>query len=146
MRINPRTTPAEVKAQFAVFIAQLKTSMPDLDLDWEMIGSVPGGTTDEKNWIVQSARRGWEHLEGRKYSDPLPLGGQTDGAALRRMGIPTVRVGWPWPAQGSPEPIGEGLGGMGATYVPDLIPCMHKILYAIIDTCTRPRDELGLSE
>lgn len=146
MRINPRTTPAEVKAQFAVFIAQLKTSMPDLDLDWEMIGSVPGGTTDEKNWIVQSARRGWEHLEGREYSDPLLLGGQTDGAALRRMGIPTVRLGWPWPAQGSPEPIGEGLGGMGATYVPDLIPCMHKILYAIIDTCTRPRDELGLSE
>jgi hypothetical protein len=109
-----------------------------------MYGSAPGGTTDPSNWIIQSARRGWEHIEERAYPKPDMLAGQTDGAALRRLGVPTARMGWPWPAQGSPEPIAEGLGGMGATFIPDLMPCARKIMYAVIDTLTRSRGEMGL--
>ncbi len=144
VRINPRTTPANVKAQFAEFIREFRNNHPEIDLDWEMYGSASGGTTDPSNWIIQSCRRGWEEIEGAPYHDPDLLGGQTDGAALRRMGVPTARIGWPWPAQGSPERIAEGLGGMGATYVPDLMPCARKIMYAVIDTLTRPRSDLGL--
>ena len=144
VRINPRTTPGEVKAQFAAFITGFRTRHPDIDIDWEMYGSTPGGTTDPSNWIIQSARRGWEHIEARPYPKPDMLAGQTDGAALRRFGVPTARMGWPWPATGSPEPIAEGLGGMGATYVPDLLPCARKILYAVIDTLTRSRGDVGL--
>lgn len=144
VRINPRTTPAAVKAQFAQFISVLRASHPELSLDWEMYGSVPGGTTDPDNWIIQSARRGWEYIEQRPHGTPELLGGQTDGTMLRRHGIPTARIGWPWPAQGSPEPVGEGLGGMGATYIPDLIPCARKIMYVVIDTLTRERGALGL--
>lgn len=144
VRISPRTSPAEVKAQFARFMEELATKHPEIDADWEMYGSTPGGTTDPANWIIQSARRGWEHIEGKPYTTPDPLGGQTDGAALRRLGVPTARIGWPWPAEGSPEPIAEGLGGMGATYVPDLIPCVEKILYIAIDTLTRSRSDLDL--
>jgi acetylornithine deacetylase/succinyl-diaminopimelate desuccinylase-like protein len=144
VRINPRTSPGEVKAQFAAFVNDLRERHPDFDLDWEMYGSVPGGTTDPDNWIIQSTLRGWEHVEARSHPEPAPLGGQTDGAALRRFGIPTARLGWPWPAEGSPVPVAEGLGGMGATYVPDLMPCARKIVYAVIDTLTRKREELGL--
>ena len=144
VRINPRTSPAEVKAQFAEFVRDLQARRPELVLDWEMYGSVAGGSTDAQNWIVQSARRGWEHIERRVHGEADLLGGQTDGAALRRLGIPTARIGWPWPAEGAPLPVAEGLGGMGATYIPDLLPCAKKIMYALIDTLTRPRSELGL--
>lgn len=144
VRINPRTTPGEVRAQFEAFMHDLAGRFPEIDCDWEMYGSTPGGTTDPANWIIQSCRRGWETIEGKPYVTPDPLGGQTDGAALRRLGVPTARIGWPWPAEGSPLPIAEGLGGMGATYVPDLMPCLEKILYACIDTLMRPRGELGL--
>tara|TARA_R110002110_G_scaffold205066_7_gene417343 strand:- start:499636 stop:500961 length:1326 start_codon:yes stop_codon:yes gene_type:complete len=144
VRINPRTTPAEVKSQVGEFMRSLQTKHPELDLEWEMYGSVPGGSTDVNNWIIQSARRGWEEVEGKTYTDPDLLGGQTDGSIIRRLGIPTARVGWPWPAEGSPEPIAEGLGGMGATYVPDLLPCARKILFSVIDTCMRSRKELGV--
>jgi acetylornithine deacetylase/succinyl-diaminopimelate desuccinylase-like protein len=144
VRISPRTTPGEVKAQFEAFMLDLARRFPEIECDWEMYGSTPGGTTDPANWIIQSCRRGWETIEGKPYVTPDPLGGQTDGAALRRLGVPTARIGWPWPAEGSPEPIAEGLGGMGATYVPDLMPCLEKILYACIDTLMRPRSELGL--
>jgi hypothetical protein len=109
-----------------------------------MVGSTLAGPPIPKTGSSQSAQRGWEHVEGRDYPEPDLLGGQTDGAALRRLGVPTARIGWPWPASGSPEPVAEGLGGMGATYVPDLIPCAHKIAYAVIDTLTRPREDLGL--
>lgn len=144
VRVNPRVSPASVKAQFAAFVEDLKVRFPDLDLDWEQYGSVPGGTTDPQNWIIQSCKRGWEHIEQRPHGMPDLLAGQTDGAALRRYGVPTARVGWPWPATGAPLPVAEGLGGMGATYIPDLMPCAEKILYALIDTLTRPRQELGL--
>lgn len=144
VRINPRTSPAEVKSQFARFVADFSARHPDIALEWDMYGSVPGGTTDPDNWIIGSARRGWEAIEGQIHPEPPPLGGQTDGAALRRLGVPTARIGWPWPAEGSPEPIAEGLGGMGATYIPDLMPCAHKIAYTLIDTLTRDRAELGL--
>ena len=144
VRINPRTSPGEVRAQFASFMAVLKKRHADIDMDWVMYGSMPGGTTDPQNWIIQSARRGWETVEGRPYSDPDYLAGQTDGAVLRRLGVPTARIGWPWPAEGAPEEVAEGLGGMGATYIPDLIPCARKIMYAVIDTLMRSRKEMGL--
>lgn len=144
VRVNPRVSPADVKAQFAAFVVDLKSRFPDLDLDWEQYGSVPGGSTDPENWIVQSCKRGWELIEQRPHGMPDMLAGQTDGAALRRFGVPTARIGWPWPATGAPLPVAEGLGGMGATYIPDLMPCAEKILYALIDTLTRPRHELGL--
>lgn len=144
VRVNPRVSPADVKAQFAAFVVDLKSRFPDLDLDWEQYGSVPGGSTDPENWIVQSCKRGWELIEQRPHGIPDMLAGQTDGAALRRFGVPTARIGWPWPATGAPLPVAEGLGGMGATYIPDLMPCAEKILYALIDTLTRPRHELGL--
>ncbi|WPP44908.1 acetylornithine deacetylase [Pseudomonas sp. AN-1] len=144
VRVNPRSSPADVKAQFAAFVRELQAQRPELELDWEMYGSVAGGSTDPQNWIIQSCRRGWEHIEHRPHGQADLLGGQTDGAALRRLGIPTARIGWPWPAQGAPLPVAEGLGGMGATYIPDLIPCAKKIMYALIDTLTRPRHELGL--
>lgn len=144
VRINPRTSPAEVKAQFAAFMREFSHRHPALVLDWEMYGSAPGGTTDPDNWIIQSARRGWESVEGIPHPVAPLMGGQTDGAALRRLGVPTARIGWPWPAEGSPLQIAEGLGGMGATYVPDLMPCARKIVYTVIDTLTRPRQAVGL--
>jgi hypothetical protein len=35
---------------------------------------------------------------------------------------------------------------MGATFIPDLMPCARKIAYALIDTLTRTRAELGLTK
>lgn len=143
VRVNPRSTPAQVRAEFSEFMEKLRESRPDINCEWEMYGSAPGGSTDPNNWIIQSARRGWEQIENRPYPDaPDLLGGQTDGSLLRALGVPTARMGWPWPAEGSPLPIAEGLGGMGATYIPDLIPCAEKIMYAVVDTCARPRSEV----
>ncbi|NNL84687.1 MAG: acetylornithine deacetylase [Myxococcales bacterium] len=144
LRITPRTSPQEVSRQFGVAIATVRDKHPGIDLDWELIAATPTGSTDPENWIVQSALRGWEDVEGKPHGAAPRMAGQTDGAALRHLGIPTARVGWPWPYEGGPPELKEGLGGMGVTYVPDLLSCAKKILYVVVDTLTRGRGELGL--
>src|SRR5579863_1334873 len=144
LRCNPRTTPAEVKAQFADALRAIRARHPETDLDWEMFGASPGGATDVSNWIIQSTRRGWERVQGRAHGDPPKLGGQTDGALIRRLGIPCARIGFPWPPRNCPDEFREGLGGMGVASIPDLVKSARAILYAVIDTLTRPRADLGL--
>jgi acetylornithine deacetylase/succinyl-diaminopimelate desuccinylase-like protein len=144
LRCNPRTTPAAVRAQFAEAIAAIAARHPKVAVEWEMFGAVPGGATDARAWIVQSCRRGWERVEGRPHGDPPPLGGQTDGALLRRLGIRTARIGFPAPPRDAPAEYSQGLGGMGVVAVPDLIKCARAIVYAVIDTLTRSRAELSL--
>jgi acetylornithine deacetylase/succinyl-diaminopimelate desuccinylase-like protein len=144
LRCNPRTSPGEVKAQFAEAMREIGRRYPTVSLDWTMFGAYPGGATDINNWIVQSTRRGWERIQGRPHGDPPKLGGQTDGALIRRLGIPCARIGFPWPPRNCPEEFKQGLGGMGVAWVPDLIKSARAIMYAVIDTLTRSRLELGL--
>jgi hypothetical protein len=60
--------------------------------------------------------------------------GNPDDPLIGTTGITTCPV----------EEVAEGLGGMGATYIPDLLPCARKIMYAVIDTLMRSRKEMGL--
>jgi acetylornithine deacetylase/succinyl-diaminopimelate desuccinylase-like protein len=143
LRCNPRTPPAEVKAQFAEAIAAILAKDPALQLDWEMIAAYPGSSTDPDNWIVQSAMRGWEFVEGTAHRAITGTSGQTDASALRHLGIPTVRIGYP-PVPTIP-PEWQGFGGLGVSHIPNLAKVSRAIIYAIVDTCTRSRAEVGLA-
>lgn len=144
VRITPRTSPAEVRHQFAEMIDGIRRRHPDFELEWEMYGSLPGGTTDPSNWIVQSCQRGWEIEESQPYVETPYQAGQTDGAMIRRLGVPAVRVGYPWPPAEIPAELAEGLGGMGVASIRDVMKGMRIIAYSVIDTLTRTRTELGL--
>ncbi|TGD88244.1 acetylornithine deacetylase [Mycolicibacterium sp. CH28] len=144
VRVNPRTTPGEVRHQFAEMITQIRAAEPDIELDWDMYGSLPGGMTDPDNWIIQSCRRGWEEVEGRPYESTPLLGGQTDGTLIRRLGVPTARIGYPWPPASAPAELNEGLGGMGVASVNDVMTAIRAVAYAVVDTLTRTREELDL--
>ena len=143
LRCNPRTSPAEVKAQFAAAIAEIRARHPELTLDWQMTAAYAGSYTDPYNWIVQSAMRGWEFVEGATHHAITGTSGQTDSSALRHLGIPTVRIGYP-PVPTIP-PAWQGFGGLGVSHIPDLARVTRAIIYAIIDTCTRRRAEVGLT-
>jgi acetylornithine deacetylase/succinyl-diaminopimelate desuccinylase-like protein len=144
VRVNPRTTPGDVRHQFAELIDQIRAAEPDIELDWEMYGSLPGGMTDPDNWIIRSCRRGWEEVEGRPYESTPLLGGQTDGTLIRRLGVPTARIGYPWPPASAPAELNEGLGGMGVASVNDVMTAARAVAYVVVDTLTRTREELDL--
>ncbi len=141
IRCTPRTPPSEVRAQFGEAIVQISADHPELDLEWEMLAAYPAASTDAENWIVQSTMRAWESVEGRPHEVRTGSSGQTDASAIRNLGIPTARVGFPQVPTTPPE--WAGFGGMGVSYIPDLAKVTRAIIYAIIDTCTRTRAETG---
>jgi len=143
LRCNPRTPPAEVKAQFEQALADIRTRHPGIELDYEMTASLPGASTDPANWIVQSAIRAWETVEGRPHPTPPRTSGQTDISTIRNLGIPTARTGWVSTPDKTPDEYRQGLGGMGVSFPPDLVTTCRKLVYSIIDTCTRTRAEVG---
>lgn len=144
VRVNPRTSPGEVRHQFAQLIDDIRARHPEIELDFDMYGSLPGGSTRPDNWIIQSCQRGWEVEEGEPYVETPYQAGQTDGAMIRVLGVPTARVGYPWPPETTPLALKEGLGGMGVASVEDVLKGVRTMAYALVDTLTRTRGELGL--
>jgi acetylornithine deacetylase/succinyl-diaminopimelate desuccinylase-like protein len=142
VRCSPRAGPPEVRKLFGEAIEAIARKL-DVELDWEMIASYPGASTDPNNWIVQSSMRGWEFVEGRPNEFPPAVSGQTDASMIRNLGIPLARFGQPFPTPLAP-PEWDGLGGMGVSHIPDLVKVAKAAIYAAIDTCTRTRAEVGL--
>jgi acetylornithine deacetylase/succinyl-diaminopimelate desuccinylase-like protein len=143
VRCNPRTPPAEVKAQFEEAVAGILARHPEIELDWVMTASLPGASTDPLSWIVQSAIRAWEYVEGKPHPPPPRTSGQTDISMIRNLGIPTARTGWVSTPEKTPDEYRQGLGGMGVSFPPDLVTTCRKLVYSVIDTCTRTRSEVG---
>ena len=143
IRCNPRTPPAQVRAQFEEFIHAIQKRHSDVVLDWEMTASLAGAATDPRNWIIQSAIRAWEEIEGQPHPLPPRTSGQTDISMIRNLGIPTARTGWVATPKQAPEEYRQGLGGMGVSFPPDLVATCRKLVYSIIDTCTRTRAAVG---
>lgn len=143
IRCNPRTPPSEVRAQFEEAIAGILARHPKIDLEWEMTASLPGASTDPNNWIIQSAIRAWEQIEGKPHPTPPRTSGQTDISMIRNLGIPTARTGWASTPDQTPEEYRQGLGGMGVSFPPDFAMTCRKLVYSIIDTCMRTREEVG---
>lgn len=143
VRISPRTSPANVRHQFSELMDEIQRRHPDFELDWEMYGSMPGGATSPDNWIIQSCQRGFEVEEGVPYTETPYQSGQTDGTMIRVLGVPTARVGYPWPPVSMPDGF-PGLGGMGCASIADVMKGVRSITYSVVDTLTRTRGELGL--
>jgi acetylornithine deacetylase/succinyl-diaminopimelate desuccinylase-like protein len=145
VRTNPNQTTAQVEQEFAEVMRGIMAKYDDVDAEWETIVSCDASSTPPDHWIVQSSTRAWEETHGRKYEGAPYLSGQTDAATINRFGVPLVRVGFPWVGDKEmPEEYADGLGGMGVANVPDLVGTIKTCLYAVIDSCTRTRKDVGL--
>ena len=144
LRVNPRTTPADVRTQFAAAIERIESRHPGMKLTWEMTAAYPGATTDSNNWIVQSAMRAWEHVEGQPHHAVTRSSGQTDASTIRNWGIPTARLGFAPVTLEQVQSLGVD-GRRGVTYAPDLVKVVQSYVYTAIDTSTRTRAEVAAS-
>jgi hypothetical protein len=61
---------------------------------------------------------------------------------IRNLGIPTARTGWVSNPEKTPDEYRQGLGGMGVSFPRDLVVACRKLIYSIIDTCTRTRADV----
>jgi acetylornithine deacetylase/succinyl-diaminopimelate desuccinylase-like protein len=141
LRVNPRTSPSGVKAQFAQAMDEIHRAHPHLDFGWEMILGIPGSHSDPDGWIVRAAVRGWEALEGRPHVAEGNKSGATDANILRQWGVPTARIGMPRPPSSGPF---AGQFSMGVVHLESVYTLIKLLIHVAVDTCTRPRRELGL--
>jgi acetylornithine deacetylase/succinyl-diaminopimelate desuccinylase-like protein len=134
---NSRRKPLEVRREFAELLEAFRRQHPEATVRFEMLLAAPGSRTEPDNWIVRSVAGALEAVEGTPKI-VSGLSGTTDGAILRHAGIPTARVGLPGMAE--PEPDWPPM--FDAVRVRDLERLTRVYVHALVDTCTRTRDEL----
>jgi hypothetical protein len=123
-------------------MAAIKARHPGLEADCEMILAIPGAGTDPRNWIIQSCIRGWESVETKRHQPFLNTSGQTEAVILRRAGIPTARMGLPAAMTAGPN---RPKHTMGLVEVEAMRRFARCLIYAIVDTCTRRLEDVGLA-
>ncbi|MGE0746278.1 MAG: M20 family metallopeptidase [Rhodospirillales bacterium] len=141
LRISPRTSPMQAQRELDTALAEIRAANPGLEVASEMIVAIPGHTTDPRNWVIQTCLRAWEESEGQPHRPFLETSGQTEAVILRAHGIPTARFGLP--AQMSPGPD-KPVHSMGGVEVAAIRRYARCIAYAIIDTCCRGLEDVGL--
>jgi acetylornithine deacetylase/succinyl-diaminopimelate desuccinylase-like protein len=144
MRPAPWTSPSEVNHIFHDTMTKILKENPGMNAEWDMFVSVPGGRTDPNNWIIQSAIRAAQAVEGTDEDIYEGRGaGQTEAGIIRTWGIPTARVSGAPPNPELPADLRRGFTMSGA-YGPNIVKAAQAISYSIIDTLTRSREEVGL--
>ena len=141
MRISPRTTPEEARRELEEALAEIAAAHEGLETACESLLEIPGYGTDPENWIIQSAIRGFEDIEGRPHAPFLETSGQTEAVILRAAGIPTARFGLPAVMTASAERPRHTMGLVETAGMRRFARCL---IYTIVDTCTRSRAEVGL--
>ena len=139
LHTNAAERPAQIRREFGAFIDRFRAEHPDIELSWDMLQSMAGSRTEPSNWIVQSCWRAWEEIEGEPHTPPRGMSGTTDGNVLRLRGIPTVRIGLP----GLISQDGSWPPFFDAVRATDLARLTKVYIHALIDTCTRTRDEVA---
>lgn len=140
LRISPRTDPADAHHQLEEALHRLRTVHPELDLTCTMILAIPGGSTSPENWIVTASTAAWESTAGKPHAPRIGTSGATDANILRQRGIPTARLGMPPLAS---KPFGD-THSMGVVSIGEMVRLTRTLVTIAIDTCTRPRAEVGL--
>jgi acetylornithine deacetylase/succinyl-diaminopimelate desuccinylase-like protein len=137
LRIAPRTTPAQARREFAGFVAELFRTHPGLELDWEMVLSIPGTATSQDSWINRAAVEAWEHEMGRPHRPIFANSGATDANILRSRGVPTARIGMDRIGPDAPIPL-DFPAGMNVADLREMRRLTRHLIRVAINTCTRP--------
>ncbi len=93
LRTSPDAAPAQVRREFGELIDRVRARHPELDLDWDMVLSIPGTRTPQDDPVVAAAVAAWEAENGRPHEPIVANSGATDANILRGRGVPTARIG-----------------------------------------------------
>jgi acetylornithine deacetylase/succinyl-diaminopimelate desuccinylase-like protein len=138
LRTSPRTTPAEVRREFAGAIAAIRDAHPEIDLDWDMVLAIPGTRTPEDAPVVVAAKAAWEELAGRPHEPIVANSGATDANILRSRGLPTARIGMDRIGPDAPLPL-DFPAGMNVVDIREAVRLTRTIVHVAVALCTTER-------
>lgn len=93
LRTSPDAPPSQVSREFGELMKSVRARHPELDLDWQMVLSIPGTRTPQDDPVVVAAVDAWEAENGRQHEPIVANSGATDANILRGRGVPTARIG-----------------------------------------------------
>jgi succinyl-diaminopimelate desuccinylase len=141
VRLSPSSDLREVDGMLDRFLRTVEEE-ESLELSWERMIGIPGTRTDPDSWIVRSAIRAWEAIEGRAHEPIVNTSGATDAAILRGHGVPTARLGMPR----SPQPPPFSGFSMGQANIDSMAALVKCLIWVVVDTCTRSSGEVAIDD
>lgn len=138
LRTNPRSAPGEVRREFAAALESIRDQNPHLDLDWEMVLTIPGTETPQDDPVVIAAIRAWEDLAGRPHEPLIANSGATDANILRSRGLSTARIGMDRIDSNAPLEL-DFPSGMNVVDIREAERLTKAIVHTAIALCTRER-------
>jgi acetylornithine deacetylase/succinyl-diaminopimelate desuccinylase-like protein len=142
LRLSPRTSPAEARQEFREVIERIRTAHPDIEVECDMVLSIPGTSTPPDNWIVQACIRSWEAVAEKAHEPLLSTSGATDANILRNRGVPTARVGMPKAIDDQGIEVDFAMG-MNASDVRHMVRLTKLLIHSAVATCTVPRSKMN---
>ena len=142
VRVSPRRTPIEVARIVERYIAKELADLDPRSWSVEVIACVPPSQTPESSWVIRSARRVWERLEGRPHEHVYRTSGASDTCILRVWGIPTARVGMPIRV-GTDSWLGPDGLGLNVVNVRDCARLADLLTLTAADTCSAKLAEVS---
>ena len=138
LRTSPRSTPAQVRREFADALRAITDAHPDVELDWDMVLAVPGTRTPPDAPVVAAAVAAWEELEGRAHAPIVATSGATDANILRSRGLPTARIGMDRIGPDAPLPL-DFPAGMNVVDIREAVRLTRHLVHTAVSLCTRER-------
>jgi acetylornithine deacetylase/succinyl-diaminopimelate desuccinylase-like protein len=136
LRISPRTTPMQARAEFAEAMRRLRAAHPGLEFSWQMALAIPGTRTDPDSFIIRAAVQAWEDLTERSHEPIVANSGATDANILRSRGIPTARIGMDRIGEDAPMQL-DFPAGMNCVDLREMRRLTSHLVHTIVNICTR---------
>ena len=139
-------TPLGAERALRAFLDGLRRRDPELDVEMEVFLSKSSNTTRRESAVYQSALRHFERVVGPYERCTSPLASYSDDTCIMReqameavvFGAGGVRY------RGVADSEGMGIGGE-AVSIDDMLSVARIYAATAVDTCSRRRDELGLT-
>jgi acetylornithine deacetylase/succinyl-diaminopimelate desuccinylase-like protein len=148
IRSRPGEPPIRAAYLFDDVMERICAGIPGIDAEWEMVAAMQAGRTEPTNWIVQSAIRGAQSVDGDQSDVYVGRkGGQTEMGLLQTLGIASAGVrGFPDHLADRTDRPADLRGGftLSGAYAPYIVNAAKTMIYAAVDTLTRTREEVGL--
>ncbi|MFE4500491.1 M20 family metallopeptidase [Rhodococcus sp. NPDC056743] len=138
LRTSPRSTPADVRREFADALDAILTEHPGIELDWDMVLSIPGTRTSPDAPVIVATTAAWEEESGRPHEPIVANSGATDANILRARGLPTARIGMDRIGGEAPLPL-DFSSGMNVVDIREAVRLTRTIVHTTIALCTRER-------
>ncbi|MER5996391.1 peptidase dimerization domain-containing protein [Streptomyces viridosporus] len=138
LRTSPRSTPADVRREFAAAVDAITAAHPEIELDWDMVLSIPGTRTPEDAPVVAAAKAAWEESTGRPHQPIVANSGATDANILRSRGLPTARIGMDRIGPDAPLPL-DFPSGMNVVDIREAHRLTRTLVHTAIALCTQER-------